>query len=559
MQQQTHKTLYASHAWIGIISGILLFIVTFSGIPALFDHEIEYWQYPAFSEQHNENKSTSDFFDLEKTLQVSKALNFDHDSYFIQPANTINNHIVLAHFGEESDFEIRYLNAQNFQEFSSSPSELNHLLSYLHTDLHFPRPWGRYLVGLSGMAMLLAIIAGIFIHIKWRKEFVMLRPKRSWRLLLTDQHKLLGLWSLPFTFILAFTGTILGLLGLISPILALAAFNGDVEKATIAVLGPTAEVTNEYSPVYPVNELWQRLEVDLPDTSVEFIQVSGLKIIKPGSGEEGQDTKDKLTTEDTESTEERDSIERRELVTDIGGIIKFSGYHNDKLSNLETVTYNLSTGEKIHTGSFIGKGPFQRIFASVTPLHYVLFGNSWLKVFYALSALAACGLILTGNILWLHRRGHSMEHWLSKATLGVCGGLVVATSFAFAASQILYGFNLPLNSHLHHEAEEWVFWGAWILSIIVPFIYGNGFKLSRYFLRLTYLGLILTLVADGVFNQRWIWLTEGWVFNVQMGILVSALLFIYLTWKMPRQANIRSANHRTTNDEIDESTNLQSS
>lgn len=523
MEQQTHKKLYSAHAWIGIISGILLFIVTFSGIPALFDHEIEYWQYPAYSEQHNSGIEQQPF-NLELTLQASKYLNFNYDSFFIQPANDISNHIVLAHFVKNEEPDIRYLNADSYQEFISSPSELNHLLGHLHTDLHLPNPWGRYLVGLSGMAMLLAIMAGIFIHVKWRKEFVMLRPKRSWRLLLTDQHKLLGLWSLPFTFILAFTGTILGLLGLISPILALAAFNGDVEKATVAVLGPTAEVTGKYSPVFPTNELLKRLEIDLPDTSVEFIQVSGLKIIS----QEEINKQQRFATKDTEEGQ-------RTLVTDIGGIIKFSGYHKDKLSNLETITYNLSTGEKIHQGSFIDKGPFQRIFAAVTPLHYVLFGNTWLKVFYALSALAACGLILTGNMLWLHRRGHGIQHWLSKSTLGICGGLVVATSLTFAASQILYAFGFSKNSGLHHHSEEWVFWGSWGLMIIVPYIIKDGFKLSHYFLRLTSLALIITLIADGLINQRWLWLTNGWVFNIQMGILISAMLFIYLDWKIPIQ------------------------
>ena len=519
MEQQTHKTLYSTHAWIGVISGILLFIVTFSGIPALFDHEIEFWQYPGYGEVANNIHPDDNIFNLEKVVAAAKEVNFDYDNFFIQPASDINNHVILAHFFEDKEPDLRYLDANKYQEFVSSPSELNHLFAHLHTDLHLPNPWGRYLVGLSGMAMLLAIIAGIFIHVKWRKEFVMLRPKRSWRLLLTDQHKLLGLWSLPFTLILAFTGTILGLLGLISPILALAAFNGDVEKATIAVLGPRAEVTGEYSPVYPLNELWQRLEVDLPDTSIELIQVSGLKI----------------TNED------------KSQVTDIGGIIKFSGYHKDKLSNLESVTYNLSSGEMIHQGSFIGKGPFQRIFAAVTPLHYVLFGNTWLKVFYALSALAACGLILTGNMLWLNRRGHSMEHWLSKLTLGACGGLVVSTGLTFFSSQLLYAFKFPTDSHLHHYIEEWVFWLSWGVILLMPFVYQNGFKLSHYLLRLTSFSLFATLMADGVINQRWLWLTNGWVFNVQMGILFSAILFIYLDWKMPREAKSKNENSATNN------------
>lgn len=521
MEQKTHKTLYNTHSWIGIISGILLFIVTFSGIPALFDHEIEYWQYPEYSEQRNtllspaesnsESNQTAQIFDLEKTILQTNTLEFSYEKFFIQPSSELNNHIVLAHFDKKKEADLRYLNATNYQKFPESPSELNHLLAHLHTDLHLPKPWGRYLVGLAGMAMLLAIIAGIFIHLKWRKEFVTLRPKRSWRLLLTDQHKLLGLWSLPFTLILAFTGTILGLLGLISPILALAAFNGDVEKATIAVLGPRAEITGEYTPAYPLNNLLERLEIDLPNTSLKLIQIDGL------------------------------NSQGDELLADIGGIIKFSGYHKNKLSNLETVTYSLSSGEMLHQGSFIGKGVFQRIFAAVTPLHYVLFGNTWLKVFYAIAAMAACGLILTGNILWLYRRGHGMEHWLSKTTLGICGGLVVATSMSFAASQILYGFSLPVGSGLHHLVEEWVFWGSWGLIILAPFIITNGFKLSHYCLRLASLGFLATVIADGFINGRWVWHTEDWIFAIQISLLITAAIFLYLDWKMPNKVSQKKA------------------
>jgi len=50
MKQHTHKRLYDTHSWVGIIAGILLFIVTFSGIPALFEHELGYWQYSAFGD-----------------------------------------------------------------------------------------------------------------------------------------------------------------------------------------------------------------------------------------------------------------------------------------------------------------------------------------------------------------------------------------------------------------------------------------------------------------------------------------------------------------------------
>jgi uncharacterized iron-regulated membrane protein len=489
MKQQTHKRLYDTHSWVGIISGILLFIVTFSGIPALFEHELGYWQYSSFGEIA-EDKS----FDLERTIVAANKIGFQYDEYSIQLPDEVNNHIMLSHFPDEGEFDIRYLKTGNYEEVAAPSSALGQILTYLHTDLYLPRPYGRYLVGLAGMAMLLALIAGIVIHVKWRKEFVMLRPKRSWRLLLTDQHKLLGLWSLPFTFILAFTGTILGLLGIITPILALAAFDGDVQKATDTILGPRAEITGEPAPIYSFNELWIKAKSDLTDKEIKRIQIEG--------------------------------------AGDKGGLIKFSAHHQKHLSNLETVTYSTATGETVHEGTFIGSGPFHRIFAAVTPLHYVLFGSVWLKICYALAALGACGLIVTGNMLWLERRGHGMEHLLSKLTLGVCGGLVVATCALFPASQLLYVFKL---GEQHYHVEEWILWSTWGIALFTPFIWKNGFQLSHGMLRISTALLLLTLMVDGLVNGRWLWLTSGWNFYIQAGLIFFALLLIYLDVKMPNE------------------------
>jgi uncharacterized iron-regulated membrane protein len=504
MQQSTHKTLYNTHGWIGIISGILLFVVTFSGIPALFKEELAQWQSPGNPRLQLKQQT------LDSALITAQAQGFDHTTFFIQTADDVNGNLYFSHFFEDdTPPHIVKINPNDGKILPKANSDMAELLGHLHTDLHLPHPWGRYLVGFSGMAMLLAIIAGIFIHLKWRKEFVMLRPKRSWRLLLTDQHKLLGLWSLPFTLILAFSGTILGLLGLISPILAVAAFNGDVPKATEAVLGPKATITQEYVRSQSIDTLLVKQLQDTPELALEFIFIDGLN--------------------------------------DKGGQIKFIGNHKKKLSNLESITYKLSNGVKTHSGSFVEKGPFQRVFAAVTPLHYVLYGNGWLKVLYALSALAVCGLIVSGNMLWLERRYNGKKsacqntpknHWLGQLTLGACGGLVVATAAVIAASQGLRAFNLGQQQI---QWEAYIFWGTWLGLIITPFLYHNSFKLSHILMRTTGLLLLGTLLADGFINDRWLWYTQDWVFNMQCGFLVFALLCFYLDYKIP---HVQGKEHR---------------
>jgi len=202
----------------------------------------------------------------------------------------------------------------------------------------------------------------------------------------------------------------------------------------------------------------------------------------------------------------------------------------------------------------VEKGPFQRIFAAVTPLHYVLYGDGWLKVLYALSALAACGLIVSGNMLWLERRhgGKQAEdqkktvnnHWLGQLTMGSCGGLVVATALVISASQFLRMFNLGQQQI---QWEAMLFWGTWLGLVILPFVYRNSFKLAHMMMRASGLLLLVTLLADGFINGRWLWHSQGWVFNMQCGFLVSALLCFYLDFKIPHVREERASKSATKN------------
>jgi len=495
MQQHTKHIYTATHTWLGVIAGILLFIVTFSGFPAMFAHELELWQSPALT-----NHQPAENTDLDRVISSARQQGFDHSDFFILPSEE-HGYVMLFHSGEsDHDFDMRYISLHDFTELDAGESEMAHIFEHLHTDLHLPRPFGRYLVGLAGMVMLLSIIAGIVIHTKWRKEFVMLRPKRSWRLMLTDHHKLLGLWTLPFSFILAFTGTILGLLGLISPILALAKFDGDVEKATIAVLGPRAEIVGEAAAPVSINQLYIESKKTQPELDVAFIQVEGLG--------------------------------------DAGGVIKFSGNNQHHLSNLQSLTYTLKDGKQIHELNGVEKGPFQRIFAAVTPLHYVLFGDFALKVFYAISTLALCALIVSGNMIWLSKKQQTQQeanpgseqnlHLLARLTLGICAGLILTSAATLSASQWLQGLTEQ------HHYEEGIFWGVWLLGIAYALAGNKLHHKTRIYLIASAALLLSTIIGDGVINQRWTWNSNELVVAIHTSLLALALVCGYFGWRLPR-------------------------
>ncbi|ASP38509.1 hypothetical protein CHH28_07410 [Bacterioplanes sanyensis] len=480
MQQSTHKTLYNTHSWIGIWCGILLFVVTFSGLPAMFAHELEVWQSPTLSQLEG-----VDTTQMERIVNNAQSDGFDYDDYFIVP-ELDRGFVQLVYFEEGKEPDIRYYDATTHQALAIGNSDMAHVLEHLHTDLHLPSPIGRYLVGLAGMAMLLSIIAGILIHVKWRKEFVMLRPKRSWRLLLTDHHKLLGLWTLPFAFILAFSGTILGLLGLVSPILAVAKFEGDVDKAVAAVVGPQAEVSGTVAPRISLDELQRQALIVQPEMDVHFIHVTA----------DG----------------------------DANGLVKFSGNHAEKLSNLQNVTLQLRDGELVHQSDAAERGPFQRIFAAVTPLHFVMFGDIALKAFYALSTLALSLMIVTGNMIWLskleapHKQQRPKPHPLARLTLGVCAGLVTACAALLCANPWLHGAGQQAL------LEEGTFWLVWLISLLLAF---SPITLKRQLqmqLNVASALLLLALLGDGLMNDRWLWYAPWLTVGVHIALLAFAAM-----------------------------------
>lgn len=479
-----HQLFFDIHSWAGISCGLLLFIVCFSGIPAVFDHEIAFWQFPEYekiSQQYPESKQPGGHynFDLEKIMQVAKHNDFAFDRFFIAPAEPAHPLHRIAHFGENKVTQL-YIHPVNYQVIEHNGSDASHVLAHLHTDLHLPHPYGRYLVGLVGMVLLLMLIAGVLLHKKWKKEAISIRPKRSMRLQLIDHHKIIGLWTLPFTVILTFTGTILGLLGIIAPILALAKFDGDVDKARAAIVGPQAVLQSEPAQHQPLNDFLIKQKSAQPNSNLEFIQITGYH--------------------------------------DKGGVIQFSGSHNSALSSIQSATFSLNSGELIHKADSTQQGIFQRLFAAVTPLHYVLFGDLALKFFYAISGLALCLLILTGNIMWLIRRGHDMQHWLSKITLGVSGGLVFATLALFAAVPMIQIGILSMLSSDFEQLEFYSFFAFWLIAIIFPWLFKlNAKTLLRTYLRSSILVTVIALLLD--FN-----LQGSFIGRSQMSLVVPMLI-----------------------------------
>lgn len=108
----------------------------------------------------------------------------------------------------------------------------------LHIYLLMPETLGLVATGIAGFALLILIVTGTLVHRPtWRKMSAKPRTQRG-RWVFGDLHTLMGSWTLPYTVILAMTGTFFSFAGaVLIPVVAMVAFDGDQEALLRTVVG----------------------------------------------------------------------------------------------------------------------------------------------------------------------------------------------------------------------------------------------------------------------------------------------------------------------------------
>ena len=200
---------YKIHAWTGLLLSPIVLVLSISGMIILFQDELQLWEQPILQDI---------------TLSQQKPLNENTrlvlSQFNLDPNRTI--HIKIPNNTSRSlRFEIPLLNLSQKKHIDINPVsqniltinnyQLSQFFREIHTRLLLFSPVGNYLVGLLGFAMMLSITAGILLHKDFFKAFLTFRFRKSARLLISDSHKLLGLWALVFHIMITVTGGTIGI------------------------------------------------------------------------------------------------------------------------------------------------------------------------------------------------------------------------------------------------------------------------------------------------------------------------------------------------------------
>jgi uncharacterized iron-regulated membrane protein len=361
------RRMIDSHSVLGLTFAALIYIVSLTGAIALFEHEISLWENPSAPAAKTTSPQALEMA-LNTLIDQSGGPEMEQVFPFVEAPGTFKP-IMLGRLGQQatsgSDFENRWfaLDPSTGEIAQPYQTHLTDFFVYLHTDLHLPRPWGRYLVGLLGVCMFSLILSGIFAHPTILKDAFKLRLTSNTRMAWTDMHNRLSVWGLPFHLVLTFTGAFLGIAGIAIAGIAYVAYEGDTEAAVQAIRGAAVIEAEPLSRPIPVAAMMR--QIDQRRGHVESVFVD-------------------------------DPFNE-------GGVTRFN------LRDDTALAFN-SSAQFRNTGAFTqylggsGAAAGMTAVALVPPLHYGTFGGYGIKGLYVILSLALTYITSTGMMIWFRRR-----------------------------------------------------------------------------------------------------------------------------------------------------------
>ena len=204
------KTMFAFHAWMGLIVGICMVLVGFSGAIAVFKNEIEWLLTPEArakpsAAQVSIDEIIASLADTHPEYRLSMLYpqlgpRWAHSAYIVNADGARFRVFIDPQSGEVTK---KYL-AKGYTQ------SISYFLRQFHVRL-LMGSWGRVFVGVFGVTLFLSAVTGLYIYRNWIKSLFQLRRGAARRIFYSDLHKVIGFWSLIFILIVGFTGAVLGL------------------------------------------------------------------------------------------------------------------------------------------------------------------------------------------------------------------------------------------------------------------------------------------------------------------------------------------------------------
>ena len=506
MKSYTIKKLYKLHAWVGVITGILLFIIAFSGAVAVFARpELKIWANndirgevpinPAAYQQLIDTyaKQVGDEYLEEIHVQFPGARSTEYarvifEGHFEQPDGKEHHQGIVYQFHPTTLEEVSKTDMDTF--FANPPLDMASFLAHFHADLHLGRPVGLILTGLLGLTLMVSIATGLIVHRKILAQLFTFRPTKSFSLMLNDGHKAMSVWGVMFHSVIAFTGAFLGLATVVMiPAAAWVSFNGDQEKLIETFTTMKPPVMSQIEGPSKLADIMETSRLQFPELTMTHMSIFGYG--------------------------------------DKNNLVYMNGLGDSEMGS-KSMLYKGEDGSFVKAEATFGRleGITGKLLDVLFPLHFGNFGGILVKCLWAILGLSTALLPISGMMLWIERGLQAKNpsfspatyHGLQRLLVGSCMGIVLATAFLFPSQLAL---NYWMAGADHTSAIFWLFFGSWGAALLFslatkPVI---SFQVTAW---ITAGLLIVTMPLDALLNN-------SHLFNLhETGHLVSNLVDLTL-------------------------------
>ncbi|MFK7978107.1 MAG: PepSY-associated TM helix domain-containing protein [Halioglobus sp.] len=347
------KRSLSAHSAIGLVVGVLMYMVCLTGALAALAETFERWEQPSVEEFTSVTPSAVKHAMQQFQSEVSDEA---ESLWVVFPTPQLPRMHVTD--GQQERF------TDSDGSLGEAPVEgWTHMLRHLHIQLHLPQTVGLVLVSSLGAMLFGLIVSGLLAHPRLFRDAFQLRLGGSRRLEQADIHNRLSVWGLPFHLMISVTGAFYGLVGLLVISAAAAWYDGDQNALFDKIYGADPVLQDQGGEVQ-VERAMKSLARRYPDVSPIYVVAHKL------------------------------------------------GTANQFIEIAATVPARLAYSEIYRfdaSGSYLGNqaltsGPIGRQFLySLYRIHFGYFGGHWTRFIWCLLGLGLTVICVSGINVWLSK------------------------------------------------------------------------------------------------------------------------------------------------------------
>ncbi|WP_445354822.1 PepSY-associated TM helix domain-containing protein [Microbulbifer sp. EKSA008] len=514
MRVEMIKTYKSVHTWTGILAGLFLYIAFVAGALTMFKGPLNQW---ALQPETTLPSISIDQYDSlisevlqahpeaakQMTVQLPLAgLQVAPVSWEIEDEKTHDHTLWYASFNEKGE-----LITQSF-----TVSAIGEFVDHLHRTAGIPGgeghdAFGTYVLGVVAALYFVALISGLIIFLPtWVKDLLVLRKGKNRKRYWLDFHNVLGISSLPFHLIIAFTAFVFAFHDPLYDALRVTAY-GDSPMFT----RPMPTEVKSFSELVPVAELESAIQEREPKYQMAEILYINL---------------------DTRSPRMR-----------VGGFM-----HGEVVRGAE---YGYVLGNpyqrEIPYSSFLPSNlnGYSGAVMSFFSLHFGSFGGNAVRWVYFILGIMGALIFFTGNLLWIEsrrkkRRGQGalpVQTTSSVVMAKLTVGAGLGTILGVAASMLAVKW-LP---HAQVDIEFWqkaAYYTGFLFALIWAFI-RRPMAAARQLLVFCAAAIFLIPISSLIKGELLGAATSVWAVDV-VALLIGASFVLLLIHLRKRRAKIEA-------------------